>query len=66
MKLQDWMITIAVVCERKIFHVFSVYAPQQDGAEEEKREFLEKLSDKIHDVAQENLLMVTGELNYHS
>ena len=36
------MMKIAMVCGRKILHVFSVYAPQQGRSEEEKREFLEK------------------------
>ena len=53
------------MCEREIFHFFSVYAPQQGRPEEEKREFLEKLSDNIHDVPQEDLLMVAGDMNYH-
>ena len=55
-----------MVCGRKIFHVFSVYAPQQGRPEEKKSEFLEKLSDNIHDVPQEDLLMVAGDINYHT
>ena len=51
------MMKIAMVCGRKILHVFSVYAPQQSRHDEEKREFLDKLSDNIHDVPQEDLLM---------
>ena len=50
-RLNDRMMKIAMVCGRKIFHVSSVYAPQQRRPNEEKREFLEKLSDNIHDVA---------------
>ena len=42
-RLDDRIKKIAMVCERKIFHVFSVYALQQGRPEEEKREFLEKL-----------------------
>ena len=56
--MDDRMMKIAMVCGRKILHVFSVYAPQQGRSDEEKREFLEKLSDNIHDVSQEDLLMV--------
>ena len=41
----DRMTEIAMVCGRKILHVPSVYAPQQSMPEEEKRKFLEKLSD---------------------
>ena len=33
---------------RKILCFFSVYAPQQGRPEEEKREFVEKLSDNMH------------------
>ena len=42
------MMKIAMVRGRKILHVFSVYAPQQGRPDEEKREFLDKLSDNIH------------------
>ena len=42
-----------------------VYVPQQGRPEEEKRGFLEKLSDNIHDVPQEDLLMVAGDVNCH-
>ena len=31
----------------------------------EKREFLKKLSDNIHDVPHEDLSMVVGDMNYH-
>ena len=58
-RLDDRMMKIAMVCLRKILHVFSVYAPQQGTPDEEKEEFLEKLSDNIHDVSQEDLLMVS-------
>ena len=34
--------------------------------DEEKREFLEKLSDFIHDVPQEDLLNVAGDMNCHT
>ena len=54
-RLDDRMMKITMVCGRKIFHVFSVYAPQQVRPEKEKREFLEKLSHNIHDVPHEDL-----------
>ena len=38
--LDDRMMKIAMVCGRKIFHIFSVFAPQQGSPDEEKREFL--------------------------
>ena len=47
-RLDDIMMKVAVVCGREILRVFSVYAPQQGRPDEEKREFLEKLSDNIH------------------
>ena len=43
-RLDDRMIKIAMVCGRKILHIFSVCAPQQSRPDEEKREFLEKLN----------------------
>ena len=49
-KLADRMMKIAMVCGRKILHVFSVYALQQGKLDEENRKFLEKLLDDIHDV----------------
>ena len=42
------MMKIAVVCGRKILHVFSVYTSQQGRCDKETREFLEKLSDNKH------------------
>ena len=48
---------------KKDSYVFSVYTPQQGRPEEEKGEFLEKLSDNIHDVPQEDVLMVVGDMN---
>ena len=62
-RLDDRMMKIALVCRRKILHVFSVYAVQQGRPEEEKRE--RKLSVNIHDVSQEDLLMVVGDINCH-
>ena len=45
---------------------FQHFAPQQGRPEEEKREFLEKLSDNvIHDIPKEDLLMVAGDMNCH-
>ena len=47
-------------------YLFSIiYAPKQGRPDEETREFLEKLSDNIHDIPQENLLMVAGDMNCH-
>ena len=51
--------------EGGFFIFFSVYAPQQGRPEKERRTFLEKLSDNIHDIPQEDLLMVAGDMNYH-
>ena len=67
-RLDDRMIRIAILCGRKILRVFSVYAPQQGRPDKEKREFLEKLSDNIHDVpqAQEDLLMLAGDMNCYT
>ena len=53
-RLDERMMTIAMVYGRKILHVLSVYASQQSWPEKEKRELLEKLSDNIHDVPQED------------
>ena len=64
-RFDDRMMKIAMVCGRKILHVFSVYAPQQGRPEEEKREFLEKLSDRINEVPEGDLLMVAGDMNSH-
>ena len=49
-RLDDRMMKIAMVCGRKILHVFLVYTAQQGGPDEEKRVFLKKLSDNKHDV----------------
>ena len=58
---------IAMVCARKILHLVSIlYGLQQGKPEEEKREFLEKLSDNIHDVPQEDLLIVAGNMKFHT
>ena len=62
-RLNDRVMTIALKWGRKILYVFSVYALQQGGPEKEKREFLEKLSDNIHDIPEEDLLMVLGDMN---
>ena len=64
-RLDDIMIKIVMVCGRKILNVFSVYAPQQGRSDEEKRKFLEKLSYNIHDVSQEDLLMVASDMQCH-
>ena len=40
----------------------SVYAPQQGKPDEEKTEVLEKLSDNIHDVPQEDLFLVVDDM----
>ena len=62
-RLDDRMMKIAMLCGRKILHVFSVYAPQQGRSDEQKREFLEKVSDNIHDVPREDLLTVAGDIH---
>ena len=60
------MMKIAIVCGKKIFYVFLEYTPQQGRPDEEKREFLEKLSDNIQDVPQEDLLMAARDINCHN
>ena len=50
---------------KEVYSCLSVYAPQQGRSDEEKREFLEKLSDNIHDAPQEDLLMVGGDITCH-
>ena len=47
-RMNDQMMKIAMVCGRKILHIFSVYAPQQGRPDEEKRDFMLKLSDCIN------------------
>ena len=49
MKLKDWMILVG---GKKILHVFSVYA-LHEFFDKLSWEFLEKLSDNIHDFPQE-------------
>ena len=44
--LDDRMMKIVMVCGRKILYAFSVYGK----TEEEKRDFLKKLSDNKYDV----------------
>ena len=60
-RLDDKMMKIAIMVYGRILCVFSVYAPQQSRPDEEKREFVEKLSDNIHDVPQEDLSVVAGD-----
>ena len=62
--LDDKMMKIAMVCGRKIFHIFSMH--HKMVGLERKRKFLEKLSDNIHDVPHEDLLMVAGDMNCHT
>ena len=64
-RLNETMKKIAIVCGRKILRVFTVYALQHAGPEEEKRKFLEKRSDNKHFVPQEDLLMVAGDMSCH-
>ena len=65
-RLDDRMMNIAMVCERNILHVFSVYVPLQGRPEDEKREFLVKLSHNIHDLPQEYLLLVAADMSCHT
>ena len=61
----DRMMKIKMVGGKKVMHIFSVYAPQQGRANIEKEEFREKLTDKIQEVPDRDVVLIAGDLNGH-
>jgi hypothetical protein len=56
---------IKMVIGNKVWHIFSVYAPQVGRAEEEKEAFWRVLDDEAAAVAASEVLLVAGDLNGH-
>ena len=56
---------ITMVVGGKMTHIFSVYAPQQGKPEEDKGEFRERLAEKISEIAEEDTVIIAGDMNAH-
>merc|ERR1712179_890452 len=59
------MIKIKLVCGKKIIHFFSAYAPQSGRSNKEKLDFRECLSDRVHEIPEEDIVIVGGDFNAH-
>ena len=59
------MIKIKLVCGKKIIHFFSAYAPQSGRSNKEKLDFRECFSDRVHEIPEEDIVIVGGDFNAH-
>ena len=59
------MMKIKMVVGRKIWNIFSIYAPQVGRPEQEKIEFWEKFENEIGQIPQSEVLLVGGDVNSH-
>ena len=59
------MIKIKLVCGKKIIHFFSVYAPQAGRPNKEKIDFRESFADRVHEIPEEDVVIVGGDFNAH-
>ena len=59
------MIKIKLVCGKKIIHFFSVYAPQAGRPNKEKVDFRESFADRVHEIPEEDVVIVGGDFNAH-
>ena len=64
-RLTTRIMSIKMLVGRKILQVFSVYAPQGGRPQEEKEEFWELLDDSVGKIAEDDLLIIGGDLNGH-
>ena len=64
-RYDDRMMKIKMVLGRKIWNIFSIYAPQTGRPEQEKRDFWEKFEDRIGQIPQSEVLLIGGDVNSH-
>ena len=59
------MMKIRMVCGKRVFNIFSAYAPQQGCEESEKEDFREELKDRIGEVPDSEVAILIGDMNAH-
>ena len=56
---------LKIVKDRRVWHIVSVYAPQQGCIEKDKEEFREKLEDYIERIPRTELMVPARDMNAH-
>ena len=64
-RYSDRLISIKLVIEDKVWHVFSMYAPQVGRSTAEKQAFWESVEDEIGKVPSNDGLILAGDTNAH-
>ena len=64
-RYSDRLMKVKMVLGSKLYHIFSVYAPQVGRPTSEKEEFLEFLEDEIASIPTSDGIFVAGDFNCH-
>ena len=64
-RISDRLMGLKFVKDKRVWHIISVYAPQQGCSEEEKEEFMEKLEEYLERIPRGEVLVIAGDMNAH-
>ena len=64
-RYDDRMMKIRMVVGKRIWNIFSIYAPQSGRPVQEKIDFWEKLEDEVGQTPESEVLLIGGDVNGH-
>ncbi|VDP04545.1 unnamed protein product [Heligmosomoides polygyrus] len=64
-RFNDRLMKVVIAAERRLYHLFSAYAPQTGCSERAKNEFWSPHDEKTAEVPSQNVILVSDELNEH-
>ena len=64
-RYNDRIIKIKMVLGKRVYHIFSVYAPQVGRPADEKEQFMEQLEDAVSAINEADGIILAGDFNSH-
>ena len=64
-RYDDRMMRIKLVIGKKVWNVFSIYAPQTGRPDQEKIDFWESFEDEVGRIPESEILLIGGDVNGH-
>ena len=64
-RCNDRLMKIKIVVGKKVWNIFSIYAPQIGRTLQEKAEFWERLEDELGQIPESEIVLVGGDVNAH-
>ena len=61
----DRIMKVQMVLGRRVYHVFSIYAPQTGRSAREKEEFMNQLEDLVSEIPDSDGIVLAGDFNSH-